>query len=128
MRGRWPIWVLALSLATTLASARGGEPGDVELGVFFGYGVLDDFPSSQLGDLDPEDGPLAGGRVGYWFNQYLNVELAFQRMTTRTVVEESLPLVDTDLDIDTARINLVVTARPGAKIRRISRDWRLASR
>ena len=49
------VWALgaAFLLASSPAFAGGGSKGDVELGIYGGYGWLD-----QYGGLNPKNGPL----------------------------------------------------------------------
>src|SRR6476661_3160374 len=63
MRSKILALVALLLVATGPAIAGGGGKGDTELGVYGGYGWLDDY-----GIFHPKNGPLYGARLGYFFS------------------------------------------------------------
>ena len=106
------VWALAAAflVASGPAFAGGGSKGDVELGIYGGYGWLDEY-----GGLNPKDGPLYGARLGYWFTQNLSLEGSGQRLTTHT--PDTVGVARSDIHRDAGRLNLVYTFAPGAKLR-----------
>ena len=107
------VWALgaAFVLASSPAFASGGTGGDIELGVYGGYGWLDEY-----GGLNPQDGPLYGARLGYFFSQNLSLEGSGQRLMTHTPDDNALP--DVDVHRDAARVNLVYSFNtPNAVLR-----------
>lgn len=106
------VWALgaAILLASSPACAGGGSKGDVELGVYGGYGWLDEY-----GGLNPKDGPLFGARLGYFFTQNVSLEGSGQRLTTHT--PDTVGVTRSDIHRDAGRLNLVYTFAPGAKVR-----------
>jgi outer membrane protein OmpA-like peptidoglycan-associated protein/opacity protein-like surface antigen len=98
---RSTVWALgaALLLASSPAFAQ-GDKGDVELGIYGGYGWLDEF-----GGLNPKDGPLYGGRIGYFFSRHVSAELSGQRLSTHT--PESAGVPEVDVHLDSGRANLL---------------------
>jgi outer membrane protein OmpA-like peptidoglycan-associated protein/opacity protein-like surface antigen len=103
--------VAALLMAAGPTFAGGGEGGDWELGIYGGYGWLDDY-----GIFHPDDGFLYGGRVGYFFTPNWNLELSAQRLPTTTEFE--MPGVqDVDVNLDAVRLNLLYNFASGERFR-----------
>jgi hypothetical protein len=72
----------ALLLASPLAFA-GGKKGDWEVGLFTGYGALDDYEQSgELPPLNPESDILFGLRFGYFLTEGWSLETSLQRLST----------------------------------------------
>jgi outer membrane protein OmpA-like peptidoglycan-associated protein/opacity protein-like surface antigen len=96
------VWALgaAFILASSPAFAAGGAGGDIELGVYGGFGWLDEY-----GGLNPQDGPIYGARLGYFLTHNLSLEGSGQRLTTHTPSDNALPNVD--VHRDAARVNLL---------------------
>lgn len=65
--------ISACLVATAPAGAGGGEQGDIELGIYGGYGWPDDY-SSTAGARNPEDDVLFGARIGGFFNPRWSLE------------------------------------------------------
>ena len=103
--------VAALLVATSPAFAGGGEKGDWELGVYGGYGWLDDY-----GLFHPKDGPLYGARVGYFFTPNWSTEFSAQRLSTETEFE-ALGVQDVDMTLDALRLNALYNFAAGQKFR-----------
>src|SRR6185369_17375587 len=108
---RSTIWALvALSLvAAEPALAGGGAKGDVELGVYGGYGWPDDY-----GTIDPEAGPLFGARLGYFLTRHWGLEVSAQRLMTET---DSLGPEAVDVRFDAIRLNGLYNFRADEKFR-----------
>ncbi|HET6371846.1 MAG TPA: OmpA family protein [Candidatus Polarisedimenticolia bacterium] len=103
------ILAAALFVAAPAIAGR-GEKGDWEFGPYAGFGVLDDY-----GDLNPDNGPIYGGRVGYFFSPHWSLEGSFQRLTSEIDLGSSLG--DVDLDIDSIRLNVLYNFRSGESFR-----------
>jgi outer membrane beta-barrel protein len=103
--------VAALLVATGPAFAGGGEKGDWELGVYGGYGWLDDY-----GLFHPKDGPLYGARVGYFFTPNWSSEFSAQRLSTETEFE-ALGVQDVDMTLDALRLNVLYNFAAGQTFR-----------
>jgi outer membrane protein OmpA-like peptidoglycan-associated protein/opacity protein-like surface antigen len=105
------VWALgaALLVASGPAFAGGGAKGDVELGIYGGYGFLDDY-----GTLLPKDGPLFGARLGYFFTPNVSLEASGQRLSTH---RDTVGGEDVDLHFDAGRLNLLYNFRPGEELR-----------
>ena len=111
MRGMTLALVAAVLMAAGPTFAGGGEGGDWELGIYGGYGWLDDY-----GIFHPDDGFLYGGRVGYFFTPNWNLELSAQRLPTTTEFE--MPGVqDVDVNLDAVRLNLLYNFASGERFR-----------
>ena len=110
-------------LGTTLllaapAHAGGGTGGDWELGVYGGYGTLDDYGIFHLkNDL------LFGARLGYFFTPLVSLELSGQHFPTETEFEAAdfapLPTpAEADATLDAGRLNLLLNfGSPGSFVR-----------
>jgi outer membrane protein OmpA-like peptidoglycan-associated protein len=106
---------LALAaLVGGVALAGGGEPGDWELGLFAGYGFLDDYEGSSV-TLNPDDDMLFGLRVGYFMDQRWSAEGSYQMLSSET--ENSVGPPDFDFDRNSIRFNLLHNFRPGETLR-----------
>lgn len=120
--------VLVCVLAVSPAFAGGGERGDWELGAFAGHGWLGDY-----GSLNPDNGHLYGGRVGYFFNDYLSMEGSWQKqnsgfdipghgcgnneLSTQDWTCKSKKNEHGSFNPEAARLNLLANFRPGATLR-----------
>lgn len=102
-------WMLLCALACVPALADGGEKGDLEVGLFTGYLMPDDY-GDGLAALEPEDDLLYGGRFGFFFTPLWSLEIARQRYQSETAA-------GADFDIDSTRFNLLRNFRPGEKLR-----------
>ena len=109
---RRTILVLAVLLfASSPVRAAGGAGGEVELGVYGGYGWLDDYAT-----LRPKDNALFGARLGYFFTPMVSAEVSAQRLSTHTQFDP--PIVpDFDIHLDALRFNVLVNFAPGATVR-----------
>jgi OOP family OmpA-OmpF porin len=101
-----------LILATTPLLADGGEKGDVEIGLYTGYGWPDSYHQSN-----PKDDFLIGGRAGKFVTANWSFELAFQRLKTRTAFDPALGLSDADVNLDALRLNLLYNFCEGKTFR-----------
>ena len=111
MRRMSLILIAALLVAAVPAFGGGGEGGDWELGIYGGYGWLDDY-----GMFKPKDGFLYGARVGYFFTPNWDLELSAQRLSTNTDFE-ILGVQDVDVDLDALRLNLLYNFAAGERVR-----------
>src|SRR6266480_4341633 len=98
--------ILWSSFATVLlaagpAFAGGGSAGDVELGIYGGFDIPDDY-----GNTHPKNGALYGGRLGYFFTPNWSIEASGQRFTTKTEFDTFPGVPDIDIHIDSFRGNL----------------------
>lgn len=107
---------LCLALAALLLTAgpvraERGDAGQWELGLYGGYGWLDDY-----GTLHPEDNGLFGARLGYFFGPMWSAEVSGQRLSTVSQFEP--PAVsNVDLHLDGFRFNALLNFSPGAAVR-----------
>lgn len=101
----------ALLLVTSPASAGGGAKGDWELGVYGGYGWLDDY-----GIFHPKDNLLYGGRLGYFLTPQWSTEVSAQHLGTETEFDV-LGVPNTDFDINSYRLNLLYNFGAGKSFR-----------
>ena len=104
--------VVALLLRSVPAMAGGGETGDWELGIYGGYGWLDNY-----GVFHPKDHMLYGGRVGFFLTSRWSLELSAQRIATKTDLDPSLPIPNVDAKLTAKRINLLYNFRPTETLR-----------
>ncbi len=111
MRNTILAFAAALLVATGPAVAGGGTTGDWELGVYGGYGWLDDY-----GRFHPKDGPLFGARVGYFFSPEWSFEVSAQRLSTETDFS-ILGLQNVDVQLDALRLNGLYNFAAGGKVR-----------
>jgi outer membrane protein OmpA-like peptidoglycan-associated protein/opacity protein-like surface antigen len=101
-----------LLLAAGPALAGGGEKGDWELGVYGGYGWLDDY-----GVFHPKDHFLYGGRIGYFLSNHWSLEFGAQRLKTETE-PTVLGMPSEDFKISSLRLNALYNfGAPGNKLR-----------
>ena len=77
---RTTIWTLVAAAVLTASSAfaSGGAKGDFEVGIFGGYGWLDDH-----GDFQPKDNMLYGARLGYFLSRHWGFEGMAQQLPTK---------------------------------------------
>jgi hypothetical protein len=77
---RITIWTLVAAAVLTASSAfaSGGAKGDFEVGIFGGYGWLDDH-----GDFQPKDNMLYGARLGYFLSRHWGFEGMAQQLPTK---------------------------------------------
>ena len=104
--------VAVLLVAAGPALAAGGEKGDWELGIYGGYGWLDDY-----GIFHPKDHLLYGGRIGYFLTRHWNLEFSGQRMSTKTEFD-LLGVEDVDVHLSALRLNALYNfGTPGKALR-----------
>jgi len=124
---RKTVLVLAacLILAMTPVLADGGDKGDYDIGLYGGFGWLDDYSGAN-----PKDDSLYGGRAGKFLTPNWGLEFSFQRLDTETEFEppppepiiealEALPLGLPDVDVthDALRLNLLYNFYEGKTFR-----------
>lgn len=98
------------------AEASRGEKGEVELGIYAGYAMPDDY-ASQAGARNPADDLLVGARIGGFVSSRWGVEFSTQRFSSETRFAPSAAMTDVDFDIDSIRFNLLHNFRPGQRFR-----------
>jgi opacity protein-like surface antigen len=103
--------VAVLLAAACPAFAGGGEKGDWELGIYGGYGWLDDY-----GIFHPKNDLLFGGRVGYFFSPHWDLEASAQRLNTKTEFG-IVGVSDVDAHLTAYRLNLLYNLSPGKAFR-----------
>ena len=91
--------VAVLLLAASPAFAGGGAKGDWELGIYGGYGWLDDY-----GIFHPKNHFLYGGRIGYFLTRHWSLEFSGQRMSTKTDFD-LLGVENVDVHLSALRLN-----------------------
>ncbi len=111
MRCTFLALVAALVVAASPAFAGGGEKGDVELGVYGGYGWLDDY-----GIFHPKNNALFGARLGYFFTPQWSLETSGQYLGTKTEFQ-ILGLQDVDVHLYAHRLNGLYNFRAGERVR-----------
>ncbi len=111
MRSMMLALTAALLLVAAPVLAGGGEKGDWELGIYAGYGWLDDY-----GYYHPKNDLLYGGRIGYFFTPKWNMELSAQRLGTVTDFD-LLGQSDVDVRVDGYRLNLLYNFGEGNRFR-----------
>lgn len=72
--------IAALALLASPVFAADGNTGLVEFSPFFGVGLPDGYAGH-----DPDNGPVAGGRFGYFLMPPLNLEVTIQRLFTNAL-------------------------------------------
>ena len=97
--------------AASPAFAGGGGKGDWELGIYGGYGWLDDY-----GIFLPKNHLLYGGRLGYFFSPKWNLEVSAQRLKTETEFA-LLGVPNEDVHLTSYRLNLLYNFRAGEEFR-----------
>jgi outer membrane protein OmpA-like peptidoglycan-associated protein/opacity protein-like surface antigen len=91
--------VALLLVASSPASASRGAKGSWELGIYGGYGWLDDY-----GDFQPKNHFLYGGRLGYFFSRHWSMEVSAQRLSTHTDFD-IIGVQNVDMHLDAVRLN-----------------------
>jgi len=104
--------IVALLLTAVPALADNGGKGDWELGLFGGYGWLDEY-----GAFHPKDDTLFGARAGYFFTPAWSLELSWQRLDTKTDFDESLGLPDARTTLSCYRLNMLYNFEQGESFR-----------
>jgi len=104
--------LVTLLLTAVPALAENGEKGDFELGLFGGYGWLDDY-----GQYRPEDDTLFGARGGYFFTPAWSLELSWQRLATSTNFSEFIGLPNTSMTLSCYRLNVLYNFLQGESTR-----------
>lgn len=99
MRSTLLAFAAALMIATGPAHAGGGAAGDWELGLYGGYGWLDEY-----GTFHPKNAPLFGARVGYFFTPQWSFEVSGQRIFSETEFTTPGPQ-NVDANLDAYRLN-----------------------
>jgi outer membrane beta-barrel protein len=102
--------VAATLFTASPALAARGSGGEVELGVYGGYGWLDDYAT-----LRPKDNALFGARLGYFFTPQWSAEVSAQRLSTHTQFDPPTT-PDFDIHLDAIRLNLLYNF-PGTTFR-----------
>ena len=87
--------------AAALMAASPAFAGQVEIGAYLGYGWLDEY-----GPLNPRDGSLYGGRLGYFLGSRTSLELSAQKLSTETDFDDPL-LPNVDANLKSYRLNLL---------------------
>jgi outer membrane protein OmpA-like peptidoglycan-associated protein/opacity protein-like surface antigen len=103
--------VAVLLVAASAAYAGGGEKGDGELGIYGGYGWLDDY-----GIFHPKNNLLYGARLGYFFTPRWSMEVSAQRLSTETEFDV-LGVQNVDVHLDAFRLNALYNFRAGEPVR-----------
>ena len=111
MRGKVLALVAVLLVAACPAFAGGGEKGDLELGIYGGYGWLDDY-----GFFHPKNHTLFGGRLGYFLSPQWGLEVSGQRLSTETDYT-ILGVPNEDVHLDSYRLNLLYNFGAGEEFR-----------
>ena len=93
------------------AFAGGGEKGDVEIGIYGGYGWPDDY-----GIFHPKNGPIYGARLGYFFTPQWSAEASAQRLSSKTQFDV-LGVQDVDMHLDAVRANALYNFAAGKPLR-----------
>lgn len=83
-----------------------GKKGQVELSPFFGIIFPDDYTT-----LNPNEGPIAGLRFGFWFSNSISAELSGQRAFSELGTGTS------NIDMDGYRLNLLWNLNTGSRVR-----------
>jgi len=111
MRSKIVGLLAVLLVAAGPAFAGGGEKGDWELGVYGGYGWLDDY-----GMFHPKNDLLYGARLGHFFSSKWSLELSAQRLSTETDFDV-LGLENVEAKLDGYRFNALYNLGAGKKFR-----------
>jgi len=104
--------LVAVLVAAGPAFAAGGAKGDWELGIYGGYGWLDNY-----GVLNPKKNAFYGGNIGYFLTKNWSLEASGQRLGTNTDYDD--PLVpNVDVHWISYRLNLLFNfGGPETKVR-----------
>ena len=108
MRRTMVALVAALLLSSQPSSATGVR-GDWEIGVYGGYGWLDDYVF-----LRPKDEILYGARLGYFFTPNWSAEVSAQRLSTE---KDTTATPTIDMNLDAIRLNGIYNFAPGSRFR-----------
>lgn len=111
MRSKIVGLLAVLLVAAGPAFAGGGEKGDWELGVYGGYGWLDDY-----GMFHPKNDMLYGARFGHFFSSRWSMEISAQRLSTKTEFD-ILGLEDVEAKLDGYRFNVLYNFGAGKTFR-----------
>jgi len=111
MRSKILALVALLLVAACPAFAGGGEKGDWELGIYGGYGWLDDY-----GFFHPKDHMLWGGRLGYFLSPAWGLEISGQRLSTETDYD-IVGVPNEDVHLDSYRFNVLYNFAAGKAFR-----------
>jgi OOP family OmpA-OmpF porin len=111
MRSKVLALVAVLLVAACPAFAGGGAKGDWELGIYGGYGWLDDY-----GFFHPKDHMLWGGRLGYFLSPQWGLEVSGQRLSTETDYDIT-GVPNEDVHLDSYRLNLLYNFGAGEEFR-----------
>jgi OmpA-OmpF porin, OOP family len=104
--------IAALLLTAAPALAENGEKGDWELGLYAGYGWLDDY-----GPYRPKDDVLIGARAGYFFTPHWSLEGSWQHLPTKTNFDDGIGLPNTDMTLSCYRLNVLYNFEQGEAFR-----------
>ncbi|HEY3155501.1 MAG TPA: outer membrane beta-barrel protein [Candidatus Eisenbacteria bacterium] len=103
--------VAVLLMAACPAFAGGGEKGDLELGIYGGYGWLDDY-----GFFHPKNHTLFGARLGYFLSPRWGLEVSGQRLSTETDYN-IIGVANEDVHLDSYRLNALYNFGAGEEFR-----------
>src|SRR5678816_1533723 len=93
---------LAFAAAALLVAGPAfADKGQVELGAYLGHGWLDEY-----GGVNPKNGLLYGGRLGYFLSSRVGLEFSAQRQSTETDFDTPIP-PNTDATVSAYRLNLL---------------------
>lgn len=99
-------FALFLALSGSVFAQQYGKQGQVELSPFFGINFPDDY-----GIVHPNEAPIAGLRLGYFFTNTVSAEVSGQRAFS----EDGAGL--TNIDLDGYRLNLLYNLNTGVRVR-----------
>ncbi len=99
-------FALFLALSGSSYAQQYGKAGQVELSPFFG--IM--FPDDYVG-LNPNEGPIAGLRLGVWFSDSISAEVSGQRAFSELGTGAS------NIDMDGYRLNLLWNVNTGVRVR-----------
>lgn len=88
-------------VAAALLVASPALAGKVEIGPYLGYGWLDEY-----GPLNPRDGSLYGGRLGYFLGSRTSLEFSAQKLSTETDFDTA-GVANVDANLKSYRLNLL---------------------
>ena len=97
--------LLGSALAAPPVLAVAGEANSVELGLYAGQAILDEYNG-----LEPDDDLLYGGRLGSFITDTWSLEFSYQRLSTENDFGNELKL-------RSYRGNLLYNFAPGARLR-----------
>lgn len=99
-------FALFLALSGSAFAQQYGKQGQVELSPFFGINFPDDY-----GTVHPNEAPIAGLRLGYWFSNSVSLELSGQRAFSEDGAGAA------NVDMDAYRANLLWNLNTGTRVR-----------